>query len=176
MKMPSERVAGHGHVGGQGAEDRREQRAEDGVADGGERAHEAGLQRGDGLEAVDALGLLDGEVDARDDRVEEVGGVEERRALGAAGGLQGLGVVPIDLAELRKDDPQVAGVLHTLVVPASLEADEVADVDLTKVSLRELVAGGLRAHRRHLPPYHQRQSRRARSGAAGSRCRQGRSR
>ena len=90
----AERVALSGHVSGQGTEDGGQQRAEDGVADGGERAHEAGLQGSDSLEALDALFLLDRQVDTGDDRVEEVRGVEERGAVGARSGLQLFGVVP----------------------------------------------------------------------------------
>ena len=65
-------VAVHGHIGSQSAENGREQRTEDGIADGSQRSHETSLETGNSLEALNALLFLDRQIDTGDDRVEEV--------------------------------------------------------------------------------------------------------
>ena len=65
-------VAVHGHIGSQGAKNGREQRTEDGIADGSQRSHETGLEASNCLEALNALLFLNRQIDTGDDRVEEV--------------------------------------------------------------------------------------------------------
>ena len=68
------------------------------------------------------------------------------------GVVQRIGIVTVNPPEHGQHDPEIAGVLHALVVPIRLEPHEVTPIDLGDVRLGNLIALGSHTHWPPLSP------------------------